>query len=70
MRKEALTRAEALFARKEKQKSEGAIATADYLRNQEEQLKNLARLRTMRSERDTAADPGGRKKIRRHPELP
>ena len=49
---EALSRAEALFARKEKQKTEGAAATADYVRKQEHQHANLARLRALRLERE------------------
>ena len=55
---QALTRAEMLFARKEKQekhRTEGAVAMTDYLQAQEHELANLARLRALRAERDARA---------------
>ena len=53
---EALSRAEALFARKEKKRTEGVVAMADYFRKQEHQLANLARLRTLRLDREQSGN--------------
>lgn len=63
MNEEARSRAETLFARKEKQKIEGASATDDYVRGQEKQLANLARLRAQRLDRER---PGNRKPLTRN----
>lgn len=52
MTEEARSPAEALFVRKEKQRIEGIGAMADYLRGQEKELANLARLRAMRLDRE------------------
>jgi hypothetical protein len=47
----ALSRAEALFAKRQKQQAEGEVARADYLRKQKHELANLERLRDLRLER-------------------
>ena len=68
---QALTRAEMLFARKEKQekhRTEGVLATTDYRQAQEHQLANLARLRVLRAERDARVQlpPSSKPKSKRH----
>jgi predicted RNA-binding protein Jag len=50
---QAIELAQALFAKKEMRRTEGAIATADYQERQQHQLDNLARLRKLRLERET-----------------
>jgi hypothetical protein len=51
-RTHARKRAEALFARRQQQEAEGALAMAEYRRKQQHQLENLVRLRELRLERD------------------
>jgi hypothetical protein len=48
---QAFTRAEALFAKQQKQKTEGEAAWVDYQRKQENELAKTARLRKLRLER-------------------
>lgn len=64
-RTHALTRAEALFVKREKQRTEGAHAMAEYLQKQQSDLANTARLRALRLERDSGASkPGPSKRAR------
>jgi hypothetical protein len=51
----ALSRAEALFAKRQKQQTEGEGARVDYLRKQKHELANLERLRGLRRERERQA---------------
>lgn len=48
----ALSRAEAVFAKQQKQKTEGEAAWAEYRRKQEHELTKTERLRKLRLERD------------------
>jgi hypothetical protein len=52
---EALARAEALFKKKEKSRTEGIVAAAEYEERQKHELSNIARLRRLRLERDRQA---------------
>jgi hypothetical protein len=54
MREDARTRAEATFAKKERQRTEGEAAMGDYRAQQKALLANTVRLRALRMRREAA----------------